>query len=167
MDAVVRLAAETGTGQSMHEMRPYMDTNVTGTVVLLEARVQRRIDKIVLSSSRAMYAEGMWECANCGPVHPSLPPSDSGQTPDWAPLCPECETPVAGLLPTPEDAPMDPVSVYGISKLAQELLVSGVQKAYPADVSILRFFLDWAASQPHGDRYEQSPSEIRERGLYR
>ena len=36
-EAVVHLAAETGTGQSMYEIRRYADVNVGGTAVLLSA----------------------------------------------------------------------------------------------------------------------------------
>lgn len=151
--AVVHLAAETGTGQSMYEMSRYMDTNVTGTAVLLEACVRRQTGKIVLSSSRAVYGEGMWECAHCGPVHPSLRSARSGRAGEWNPLCPTCGARVVGLLPTPEDAPLDPTSVYGISKLAQELLVSSVKDIYAADVNILRFFNVFGPGQSLSNPY--------------
>lgn len=56
------------------------------------------------------------------------------------PLCPVCGVPVEGLASTAENASLDPTSVYGISKLAQELLVLRMKDVYPTDVSVLRFF---------------------------
>lgn len=153
IDTIVHLAAETGTGQSMYEIRRYLDTNVTGTGVLLEACIQKQVRKVVLSSSRAVYGEGMWICARCGPVHPSLRPSGTGPSNNWAPLCPTCQAHVVDLLPTPEDAPNDPTSVYGISKLTQELLVRRLREAHSLDVSILRFFNVFGPGQSLSNPY--------------
>lgn len=33
-EAVIHLAAETGTGQSMYEIEKYVDTNIRGTAIL-------------------------------------------------------------------------------------------------------------------------------------
>lgn len=152
-DSVIHLAAETGTGQSMYEMRRYVDTNVTGTAVLMEACIERRVPKIVLSSSRAVYGEGMWTCTNCGPVHPSVRSLDGDGDSQWLPACPRCGLPTPHLNPTDEDAPIDPASIYGISKLTQELLTLGVKSAYPADVSILRFFNVFGPGQSLSNPY--------------
>ena len=35
-DAVIHLAAETGTGQSMYQIEKYVDTNIAGTALLLD-----------------------------------------------------------------------------------------------------------------------------------
>ena len=35
-DAVIHLAAETGTGQSMYQIEKYVDTNIGGTALLLD-----------------------------------------------------------------------------------------------------------------------------------
>src|SRR4051794_9760867 len=62
-DAVVHLAAETGTGQSMYEVTRYCHTNVQGTAVLLEAITARKhsVRRVVVASSRAIYGEGRYE----------------------------------------------------------------------------------------------------------
>jgi len=140
-DHVFHLAAETGTGQSMYELRRYMDTNVTGTAVLLEACARAGVRRLVLSSSRAVYGEGTWRCATCGPVHPRLRElPEPGRPPQWSPLCPRCGRPVADALPTQESESCQPVSVYGVSKLAQEQLVELCGKASGLSCGILRFF---------------------------
>ncbi len=56
-DVVVHLAAETGTGQSMYEIKRYEDVNMGGTALLYDCLVNdsnRTVKKIVLASSRAI-----------------------------------------------------------------------------------------------------------------
>ena len=71
-DAIVHLAAETGTGQSLTEASRHANVNVVGTTQMLDALVRHEIrpDKIVLASSRAVYGEGKWADAA---GHPSYP----------------------------------------------------------------------------------------------
>ena len=59
-DAVVHLAAETGTAQSMYRIRHYVDVNEGGTAALLEglSKCEQRPRRIVLASSRSVYGEG-------------------------------------------------------------------------------------------------------------
>ena len=63
VDAVVRLAAQTGTGQSMYEISDYVQQNVDGTAKLLEliSLRGRRPRRIVLALSRAIYGEGAFQ----------------------------------------------------------------------------------------------------------
>lgn len=56
-DAVVHLAAETGTAQSMYEQDRYQDVNVTGTRLAARAAAEWGAP-IVSLSSRAVYGEG-------------------------------------------------------------------------------------------------------------
>jgi dTDP-L-rhamnose 4-epimerase len=138
----------------MYEMSRYMDTNVRGTAVLLDACVRARVPQVVLSSSRAVYGEGSWRCDACGPVHPGLRlPSKEGTAITWNPLCPRCRRPAASLLPTHEGESADPVSVYGISKLAQEQLVDMAGRAFGLDCSILRFFNVFGPGQSLSNPY--------------
>lgn len=133
VDVVVHLAAETGTGQSMYEMRQYVDTNVTGTATLLEACRAAEIKQLVLTSSRAVYGEGAWRCEQCGKVHPRMRSFENIRNTAsmsdehdrrWNPRCPICGRYAVEFLPTSEAEACTPTSVYGISKLAQEQLVS-------------------------------------------
>src|ERR1700719_2911259 len=62
-NAVLHLAAETGTGQSMYEVRRYNRTNLTGTALLLDLvanGMARAVQLIVVASSRAVYGEGAY-----------------------------------------------------------------------------------------------------------
>ena len=68
MDAVVHLAAQTGTGQSMYEINSYCDVNIGGTAKLLDYLTNEKhtIRKVVVAASRAIYGEGMYRCDEHG-----------------------------------------------------------------------------------------------------
>lgn len=100
-DALVHLAAETGTGQSMYEAGRYTRVNVTGTLRAADYAARRGIP-LVTVSSRAVYGEGRYTCSGhgfrCG-----------------SPCCP-----AATPLPSHEDDVHVPVSVYGETKSRAE-----------------------------------------------
>ncbi len=54
-DAVVHLAARAGVRQSVQDPWSYVDTNVTGTLNLLEMCRQRDVPKLVFASSSSVY----------------------------------------------------------------------------------------------------------------
>ena len=74
MDAVVHLAAETGTGQSMYAIEHYFSVNVQGTATMLDLIQNddcgKSIRSIVVASSRAVYGEGAYQCVAHGMVFP-------------------------------------------------------------------------------------------------
>src|SRR3712207_2823421 len=51
VDQVVHLAARVGVGQSMYEIADYTSVNCEGTAVLLEAMMDRSIQKLLVASS--------------------------------------------------------------------------------------------------------------------
>ena len=122
-DAVVHLAAETGTGQSMYELERYFGVNVQGTAVLLDLlqndSCAASIKSIVLASSRAIYGEGAYLCSDHGLVYPQQREQAQMQAGQFEPLCPHCRRLVT-LTPTPEAAPLNPMSMYGLTKQTQE-----------------------------------------------
>ena len=63
---IIHLAAETGTGQSLTEATRHAAVNVGGTAQLLDALVRHgaQPERIVLTSSRAVYGEGAWKGAD-------------------------------------------------------------------------------------------------------
>ena len=71
-DAVIHLAAETGTGQSMYEVERYVNVNIRGTAILLDllANNEHHIQKVVVASSRAIYGEGKYFSETLGVVYP-------------------------------------------------------------------------------------------------
>jgi dTDP-L-rhamnose 4-epimerase len=124
VESVVHLAAETGTGQSMYRIGDYTSTNVLGTALLLDvlANDRHEVTKLVLASSRAVYGEGAYQCADCGVVYPTMRSPGNLEAAKWEPLCPCCCGPVEPVA-TPEAAKTSPASVYAATKLAQEDLV--------------------------------------------
>lgn len=124
-DAVVHLAAETGTGQSMYEVRRYEDVNLGGTAVLLDALVNDKsldVGKVVVASSRAIYGEGAYRCAEHGTVYPEGRSPERMRAGLFEPTCPACDREVEMVL-TPEAAPFQPTSWYGLTKQVQEQMV--------------------------------------------
>lgn len=51
-DAVIHLAAETGTGQSMYEIEKYCNTNIGGTALLLDILANKKTNVKESNSSR-------------------------------------------------------------------------------------------------------------------
>ncbi len=137
-DAVVHLAAETGTGQSMYQVAHYYDVNVQATAKLLEliATRHRHITRVVLASSRSVYGEGAYEIDG-KLVVPAPRGSVQLEAGQWEPLH-EDGRPLR-LVPTPEAAPPRPASVYAASKLANEQLASVMADAYGLTAFALRF----------------------------
>ena len=71
--AIVNLAAETGTGQSMYEVTKYEQVNVAGTALLYDLLAKspsNEVERIVVASSRAIYGEGAYNCLEHGLVYP-------------------------------------------------------------------------------------------------
>ena len=138
-DAVVHLAAETGTGQSMYEVARYCHTNVQGTAVLLEAIAARkdRVRKVVVASSRAVYGEGRYSLDGVH-VYPK-----TRREADLAAgrFEPRCETSGRALQveSTDEESRILPNSIYGVTKYTQEQTVMLNCKAMGIDATALRF----------------------------
>jgi dTDP-L-rhamnose 4-epimerase len=121
-DCVVHLAAETGTGQSMYEVSRYERTNLAGTALLYEliSKEKRcRVERIVVASSRAIYGEGAYRCERDGVVYPVSRSVEEKQSGQFDPLCPRCGA-ACETVPTPETAPYQPSSFYGLTKQVQE-----------------------------------------------
>ena len=57
-DAVINLAARAGVRQSLEDPGGYWNTNVTGTLALLELCCEHGVKKFVLASSSSVYGDG-------------------------------------------------------------------------------------------------------------
>jgi dTDP-L-rhamnose 4-epimerase len=128
-DAVIHLAAETGTGQSMYEIEKYCNVNIMGTAILLDilSNNKHKVSKIIVASSRAIYGEGKYYSNEFGFVYP-----ESRQMSDLQNRIFEVtynHTTDLILCATDELSKIAPSSVYGISKQVQEQLVLTVCKS--------------------------------------
>jgi dTDP-L-rhamnose 4-epimerase len=140
IDTIVHLAAETGTGQSMYDIKHYSDVNIGGTALLLDviAKKSLPIEKIVVASSRAVYGEGKYKCIQHGFVYPSSRLSEAMERGDFEVHCPSCSL-AAELVATDEETPVRPSSVYGVTKLTQEQLVLNVGRALGISAIAFRY----------------------------
>ena len=125
VDAVVHLAAETGTGQSMYEIEKYVNTNIGGTAILLDilANEKNNVKRVVVSESRAIYGEGRyWSNELKDYVYPDSRTDENMLKRDFEVKYPGCKGPLT-LVGTTEDSKIHPTSVYGITKQVQGQLV--------------------------------------------
>ncbi len=114
--AVLHLAAETGTAQSLTEATRHAMVNVVGTTEMLDALVRHGTlpERVVLTSSRAVYGEGAWADSQGGLHYPGQRSAAMLEAGQWD---------FPGLTPTPFESSRvkpTPTSVYGSTKLAQE-----------------------------------------------
>jgi dTDP-L-rhamnose 4-epimerase len=140
-DAVVHLAAETGTGQSMYEVGRYVDVNVGGSGLMLDILVKSKrktIHKVVVASSRAIYGEGKYRSSALGVVYPEAREEKDLLAGSFDYLCPVSGEPLE-CLPTDEDSKIHPSSVYGITKYDQEQMVMTVCRSIGVGASALRY----------------------------
>ena len=125
VDAVLHLAAETGTGQSMYEIEKYVNVNIGGTAILLDILTNEKTDvkRVVVAESRAIYGEGRyWSDELNAFVYPDERPEETMSKGDFEVKYPGCLEPLK-LVGTTEDSKIHPGSVYGITKQVQGQLV--------------------------------------------
>jgi dTDP-L-rhamnose 4-epimerase len=155
VSAVIHLAAETGTGQSMYQIARYNQVNTQGTAVLLDilANKKHSVTKVILASSRSIYGEGAYFCASCEQTkYPKPRTAEALSKLQWEMNCPNCGQAMKPI-PTPENAPPQPASIYAATKYAQEDLVRIACDALGIGYTILRFQNVYGAGQSLNNPY--------------
>ena len=154
VDRVFHLGGVVGNGESMVNVRRAVDHNAGGTATLLEAVIARRdrIRRLVAASSMVVYGEGSYRCDEHGTVHPPLRTPEQLGAQDWEARCPACGASTAPV-PTQEDAPLRPTSVYGITKRDQEELVLVLGRAYGIETVALRYLNVYGPRQALSNPY--------------
>lgn len=140
-DAIIHLAAETGTGQSMYEIEKYVNTNIGGTALMLDilTNCKTSVKRIVVAESRAIYGEGRyWSDDLNRAVYPESRKDSDMHAGDFACHYEGCKTPLK-LVPTTEDSLIHPTSVYGVTKQVQGQLVHLLCPAIGIDDVSLRY----------------------------
>lgn len=139
---IIHLAAETGTGQSMYQINQYNEINVMGTSNLLQAISLAgrgcKVRKIILSSSRAVYGEGKYECCDCGVIYPESRSKEKMLNGDFNFYCPKCGKKLK-VVSTTEDSEVKPCSLYAFTKFSQEKMLQTMCPALGIDYTIFRF----------------------------
>lgn len=153
-EILVHYAARVGVGQSMYQIRNYVETNTLGTATLLDilAHEKHRVEKLIVASSMSIYGEGTYQCKTCGPAYPSLRSNKQLQQKDYEMKCPKCQKKVKPR-PTSEDKPLAPQSIYAISKRTQEEMCFLIGKTYKIPTVALRYFNIYGPRQSLSNPY--------------
>ena len=148
VSVVYHFAALTGVGQGNYDIRDYVDVNVSGTATLMEVILKDRlpVGRLVLSSSRAVYGEGTHRCAEHGIVYPPTRDRARLEQGRFDVPCPVCGR-AAEAVPTAEDRPLHPISVYGWTKKVQEEQCQLAADTFGLSVAILRYFNVYGSRQ--------------------
>ncbi len=143
-----------GNGQSMYEVRRYVDVNAVGTATLLEAMLARRTQfrRLIVASSMVVYGDGAYRCDEHGRVARASRPLDRLRRGLWEPICGQCGGEVEAM-PTPEDHPLAPTSPYGVSKRDQEELSLVVGRAHGLPTIALRYLNAYGSRQALSNPY--------------
>jgi dTDP-L-rhamnose 4-epimerase len=151
IDAVFHFAAMVGVGQSMYEVDAYTSVNNMGTAVLLQALLQKPVERLVVASSMSVYGEGFYRGRD-GVARPGRERTlDQLRAGDWEvrdedgqPLVPH---------PTPESKTPENPSIYALSKYDQERMCMLIGKAYRIPTVALRFFNAYGTRQALSNPY--------------
>jgi dTDP-L-rhamnose 4-epimerase len=155
VDAVYHLAAELGLGRSMYQVRRFVTGNDLGTAVLLEELIKRReqVRKLIVASSMSLYGEGPYECHRCSRIsYPDLRSGTALISKEWEFECDVCGSRLQ-TLPTPEDKPLNPTSVYAVGKQVQEQYSLIIGRAYKIPTVAFRYFNVYGPRQALSNPY--------------
>ena len=136
--AVIHLAAETGTGQSLTEATRHGMVNVVGTTAMTDALLRRDAvpERVLLTSSRAVYGEGRWQ-GSAGTFYPGVRSHEQLVAGHWDPTDPTGQ-PATPLPHRASETEPRPANIYAATKLAQEHILRSWCAAVGADLSVLR-----------------------------
>ncbi|HEY9650842.1 MAG TPA: NAD-dependent epimerase/dehydratase family protein [Coleofasciculaceae cyanobacterium] len=151
-DVVIHLAAQTGTGQSMYEISKYVQHNANGTAKLLEliSSLEHKPRRMILSSSRAVYGDGVYTDGK-SVLYPKGRRVEDLQKGIWE-VCGADGQPLKPL-PMQETHLTKPTSVYGLTKLWQEQLLENYCESQGIDLVTLRFQNVYGPKQELGNPY--------------
>jgi len=153
-DIIFHQAAMVGIGQSMYQIEKYIDVNTFATAKLLDILVNEEHDvkKLIVASSMSIYGEGAYECEDCGEVYPMLRSEEQLKNRHWEMICPNCSR-VVKPISTTENKPLQPSSIYAISKKDQEEMSLVVGRAYGIPTVALRYFNTYGPRQSLSNPY--------------
>lgn len=153
-DILFHLAAMVGVGQSMYQIKKYIEHNILGTANLLEilAKKEHNVQKLIITSSNTVYGEGKYKCESCGVIYPLLRSERQLIDNNWEVKCPHCGLEVKPLA-TDENTPFNSSSIYALSKQSQEQMGLLIGKTYGINTTVLRFFLVYGTRQALSNPY--------------
>lgn len=153
VDVVYHLAAAVGVGQSMYRVADYTAANTMGTAHLLQTLIDREmhLDRLVVASSMSLYGEGRYTRPDGSPARRVLRTPEQLRRHEWE-LVDEDGAPLTPA-PTDEAKPLDPTSIYALTKADQEKMVLQIGDAYGIPSVALRFFNIYGPRQALSNPY--------------
>ena len=131
IDAVIHMAAFIEVGESVTAPRKYLENNTLRGVALIEAMRRTGVQRLVLSSTAAVYSSGRTPGRAASRAHSGAPNSR----------------------PLTEDSPLAPASPYGLSKLWLEQLLAWYASR-GLRYAALRYFNAAGATARSGERHQ-------------
>lgn len=153
IDVVYHLAAAVGVGQSMYRVADYTAANTLGTAHLLQALIDREmtLERLVVASSMSIYGEGRYRRPGGEAPRRVGRAAEQLRRHEWE-LADEDGAPLAPV-PTDEAKPLDPTSIYALTKADQEKMVLQIGEAYGIPSVALRFFNIYGPRQALSNPY--------------
>jgi len=152
VDVVCHQAAMVGHGLDIADAPDYAAHNDLGTAVLLAAMHRAGVGRLVLASSMVVYGEGRYRCPAHGLVRPTPRRERDLALGRFEPPCPRCDAELEPML-VPEDAALEPRSVYAATKLAQEHLAAAWARQTGGTVWALRYHNVYGPRMPRDTPY--------------
>src|SRR3989338_9621492 len=153
-EIILHKAAMVGVGQSMYQIKRYVEANTLGTANLLNALIstEHNVKKLIVASSMSTYGEGSYKCGNCGSVEPQLRPEEQMAKQDWELHCPKCGKTLKPMA-TKESKKQEVNSIYAITKKDQEDMVLNIGRSYGIPSVALRYFNVYGPRQSLSNPY--------------
>ena len=154
VEVVYHLAAFVGVGQSMYDIRRYVEGNSVGGATLLDILANERhsVRRLIVASSMSIYGEGAYECRAHGVQCPGLRQKAQLEEHCWEVRCPTCQEGMQPI-PTPEGKPLQPTSIYAVTKRDHEEMFLAVGRSYGIPTVALRFFNVYGSRQALSNPY--------------
>jgi dTDP-L-rhamnose 4-epimerase len=137
----------------MYKIEHYCSVSVMGTAILLEEiiPIREQIKKIVVASSMSIYGEGCYRNKAGQLVYPKTRPLQQLEDAKWELVDDKGDQLVP--IPTDEEKPLKPESIYAVNKRDQEEMVLSFGKAYKIPSVAFRMFNVYGAYQALNNPY--------------
>lgn len=149
---LAHLAASVGVGQSMTDIADYTRNNTMAAAVMLDvlSHTKHQVRRIAVASSMSIYGEGAY-CDADG-LSKAPPPRSAAQLRErhWEPMI---DGKALEPVPTPEDKPLQPTSIYAINKRDHEEMFLVVGQALGIPTVALRLFNAYGSRQALSNPY--------------
>jgi dTDP-L-rhamnose 4-epimerase len=137
----------------MCDYSTFFDCNVTGTALIFELVREKHLplQKVIISSSQAVYGEGQYRCSEHGfqmPLSRSLEQLSRGE---WNLGCATCHRELEPLLL--EEEHTNPATSYGLTKLFQEMVAYKLGRIVGVPAVGLRYSITQGTRQSFYNAY--------------